>query len=342
MASIFKRGDTWWICYYVHGKQVRRSLKTSNKRLAEREQQAIEAKLLDPHFEAPRRRNQLIDEFWQEYLVWANDHKRSGSIERTTIFWNQLVEFSRAKRVGDLKPDDIEGFKRWRKELGNSEQTINNGLRELKSVFNRGKKLGIFTGKSPVDGVEPYPISQKQPDFHNKKELERLLQTATKQSRELKWTVLLGGWAGLRKAEIACCRWEWFDFNKKQPTIHVTGSHGFEIKDYDDRSIPMNRRIYDELFPFRQAEGYVFPEIRKGPHLRYRVDLSESLMVALKKAGLPTKKPYQRLRHSFGSILAQKGVSVFKISKWMGHSTVVVTEKHYAGLQSYDPEINAF
>ena len=104
----------------------------------------------------------------------------------------------------------------------------------------------------------------------------------------------------------------------------------------------MNRRIYDELYPHRQQEGYVFPHMRNAKHQRYRIDLRASLTAALRDADLPTEHPYQRLRHSFGSLLAQQGVSLFKISKWMGHSTVVVTEKHYAGLQAYDAEIDLF
>jgi hypothetical protein len=34
MASIYRRGKTWWMKYYVGGKAVRRSLKTRNAREA--------------------------------------------------------------------------------------------------------------------------------------------------------------------------------------------------------------------------------------------------------------------------------------------------------------------
>lgn len=38
------------------------------------------------------------------------------------------------------------------------------------------------------------------------------------------------------------------------------------------------------------------------------------------------------LRHTFASWLTMKGVSLHKISKFLGHSSVTTTEKHYAGL----------
>jgi hypothetical protein len=40
-------------------------------------------------------------------------------------------------------------------------------------------------------------------------------------------------------------------------------------------------------------------------------------------------------RHTYGSQLAMKGVSIFKIAKLMGNSARVA-EKHYAALQTQD------
>ena len=44
---------------------------------------------------------------------------------------------------------------------------------------------------------------------------------------------------------------------------------------------------------------------------------------------------------TFGSQLAQVGVSIFKIQKWMGRSDPRMTMKHYAHLSpEYDEDIN--
>lgn len=43
MASIYKRGKTWWVHYYVNGKSVDRSLRTSNERVARDEKKQLEA-----------------------------------------------------------------------------------------------------------------------------------------------------------------------------------------------------------------------------------------------------------------------------------------------------------
>ena len=45
------------------------------------------------------------------------------------------MEFTHANRLGDITRADIEAFKRWRKEIGNSEETINNALRAFQAIF---------------------------------------------------------------------------------------------------------------------------------------------------------------------------------------------------------------
>ncbi len=77
---------------------------------------------------------------------------------------------------------------------------------------------------------------------------------------------------------------------------------------------------------------------------RYRFDPKKSLDAALKDAGLSLSDPFQRLRRSFGSVHVIRGKSICHVSKWLGHSSVTVTEKHYVhlGAKAYDSDIDAF
>ena len=54
---------------------------------------------------------------------------------------------------------------------------------------------------------------------------------------------------------------------------------------------------------------------------------------------LPTWVTPHVMRHTFASLAAQAGVSLYKIGVWMGHSSSEVTEI-YAHLAAYDPDIN--
>ncbi|TFB12798.1 hypothetical protein E3V33_04265 [Candidatus Marinimicrobia bacterium MT.SAG.4] len=44
------------------------------------------------------------------------------------------------------------------------------------------------------------------------------------------------------------------------------------------------------------------------------------------------------LRKTCGAILIQNGVDIYRVSKWLGHSTVTVTEKHYVDILKSDYE----
>jgi len=343
MASIYQRGKWWWIAYFLpNGKRAAKNLRVTKKTDAERIKKRIEVELAD----RPERfdtRNPLVDVFWDQYSAWAEQHLRKPTREIIERHWRQLIGFTGAKRLGDVRQKDVEAFKASRKGAGAADRSVNNALKDIKAVYNRAIKLGLFSGPNPAQGVERFKLPQRMPEFHTEEEVNRLLEAAQSQGRHTEWTVLLGVWAGLRRKEIVSARWEWFDWDPEKPTIQVKGFDGFDVKDYEDRSIPMNRRIYEALRPHREKAGFVFESGRssEGKH-RYRFEPKRGLLVALREAELTTKGPFQRLRHTFGSLLAQKGVSIFKIALWMGHSDVKVTQKHYAGLQVYDEDIDRF
>ncbi|HDD24105.1 MAG TPA: hypothetical protein ENF52_01555 [Chloroflexi bacterium] len=70
----------------------------------------------------------------------------------------------------------------------------------------------------------------------------------------------------------------------------------------------------------------------------YRYDFKKGFAAVCKEAGLDWVTPHT-LRHTFASQLAIAGVSLYKISKWLGHSNFSTTQI-YAHLQASDEEIN--
>jgi site-specific recombinase XerD len=342
MASIYKRGKTWWIAYYVEEKAdpIRRSLKTTNKKIALRERQAIEADLVENHRRAPQEKNPPFEIFWPNYIEWAESgHLRPRTIERKTDFWKQFMESVRCQRLGDVTPNDIEEFKRKRRKAGNAAATINKALIDLQAIYNRAIKLELFTGTNPFMKVDRYRETKKVPEYHSEEELLRLLDIANFKEEYVKWSVLLCGWAGLRKNELVNCRFEWFNFKRNR--IRVRSFPGFTIKDHEEREIDMSSRIRGEFEPLKKKEGFVFESPRQSEgRARYRFDPKRALISALKEAELSTNKPFQRLRVTYGSILVVRGVPLKKVSRMLGHASVTTTEKHYLGLEPYDSRID--
>ncbi len=343
MARLYRRHGYYYISFWdpVERRQVRKTLHTKKKSEADLELLAYQAEIASRRHRAPQDLNPDVDAFWEKYEAWAQRHKRPSSIERSKAAWKHLTEFIAPRRLGDVRRSDIERLKTHLLDIPLKHESINGYLRDLQAIFNRAINERWYTGVNPVQGVERFKISRTMPKYHNEAEREALLTAARKQGQYIEWIVLLGAYAGLRKAEIVNARWEWFNFDEAQPTIDVKAFPGFTLKDREDRTIPMSKVIFDTLLPHRQDEGFLFEASGYGQgRNRYRFEPKKALIAALTAAGLDTDDPFQRLRHSFGSALAQKGVSLYKIARWMGHSSVNVTAAHYAALQGYDEEIN--
>jgi len=338
MATVYKRGRNWWISYSVHGKRVSKSLKVSRKSDAFKHKALIEARLIEQPA-ALAQRDTLVDLFWPKYLEWMQAHRRPNTITIKAHFWRRLIAFSGARRLGDVTCKTIEAFKAHMKDGGAADTSVNNALKDIQSTYNWAVRQGYFSGPNPCAGVERYELTRTIPKYHTAEERDRLIECAAAIDQQTEWVVLLGAFAGLRKGEILNCRWEWLDFEKR--VISVRRHAGFEIKDREERTVPMHSRIRTAMAPHAKDAGHVFESGRKseGRH-RYHYDPKRSLLTALRDAGLTTRDPFQRLRETFGSLHAQKGTSIFKVSRWLGHASVKTTERHYAALtQQYDPDI---
>ena len=149
----------------------------------------------------------------------------------------------------------------------------------------------------------------------------------------------LGIYAGLRKIEIVNARWEWFDFDNK--LIVIKEHDDFRLKDYESRTLPFHHKLTDILSPIKMKDGFLLSSGRKSDgKYRYRYEFKKLFKKVVTVAKLEWVTPHV-LRHTFGSQLAMAGVSIYKISQWMGHSHVETT-KIYAHLQKQDEDINSF
>ncbi len=158
----------------------------------------------------------------------------------------------------------------------------------------------------------------------------------------LKFAVYCGLHAGMRKGEIIEARPEWFDMT--EGLIHVQATPTFEPKTRDCRTIPMTDEfkawLLDEyklhspfmLLPHKKVKGRKI----NSTH-RYRYDFRtafENLTAACQ-----FEVTFHDLRRTFASLLVSRGVSLYKVAKWLGDTTAVV-ENTYGHLIPKDDQIN--
>lgn len=171
-----------------------------------------------------------------------------------------------------------------------------------------------------------------------------MLETAEAHSRNMHLLFAIGLFCGLRKNELINAKWNWIDF-KGAGRVLVKSSGRFRTKCGKDRKVPLSKRLRPilERYAVHSPDGFIlYPEQaeKDGTETKYRVDFTDAFRRICKAAGVEWVTPH-RLRHTFASQLAIAGVSIYKISNWMGHADVKTT-MIYAHLSPDDDDINAF
>ena len=154
---------------------------------------------------------------------------------------------------------------------------------------------------------------------------------------DLKFAIFCGAHAGLRKGEVIEARAAWFDLDAK--LLHVQTTETFTPKDRDNRTVPLTDEFCAFLAERGIGGGFVFRPQGAHGKSKYRADFQKSFNALLERCGLG-EFTFHDLRRTFASLLVSRGVSIYKVSKWLGDEVQVV-EGTYGHLIPQDDEVNA-
>ena len=156
--------------------------------------------------------------------------------------------------------------------------------------------------------------------------------------------VLVG--TGMRLDEALHLRWDDVDFTHRLITVH-RGRQGRQptgtTKSGKARRVPIFDSVLPVLKAMKLARGksaLLWPStqaVRLGRVAKER-PMSQSAVrdpfkEAAARAGLPRELRLHDLRHTFASLFLVDGGDIFKLSRILGHHSVVITEKTYAHLK---------
>jgi len=185
--------------------------------------------------------------------------------------------------------------------------------------------------------IDHHPLAKLKPlkepknpckRFLKEDEYRRLRNTLRGREDYLPIFIELGLHTGLRTNEMLTLTWDNINFDER--TLLVESQYA---KSKRTRTVPLNDTIIAMLrewkFRIQRFGPWVFTNPETGNHY---VTVKRAWDAAMKKANI---KDFVRhdLRRTFGSWLAESGESIYVIKNLLGHSTVQVTEGHYAYLQ---------
>ncbi len=186
-----------------------------------------------------------------------------------------------------------------------------------------------YLNSNPCEGIKRIKIPEKQPLFFTEIEFVKLIKTID--NNDIKDLTIFAVNTGLRQMELLTLQWEQINFRDKLLTLdnrnHLTKSKKI-------RTIPLNISSM-QIIVEREINS-----IHKNvfTYLNNKIT-QDQISKIFKKYVLAThinsKLNFHSLRHTFASWLVQRGVSIYQVSKLLGHTDIKTTEI-YAHLRAED------
>ena len=356
--------------YDSRGKRIR-TTKTGIKREKEAREILQNIKLkkdLKLGITEKARFEDLLEEYYS-WLLYGKKVKETTLKRKKSRFNSRILPFFKGMKLVSITRNDIEEYHRYldkiKKDNGSplDSETKNSIHKTLSAYFNWIISYKDIIKTNPCKSVSNFRIEKKDIEYYKLDDLELLLQTIDTDTSKEEHTKLLVKaviqglfFSGFRLGELMGLRFKDIGFNIldkdtidkeeikidiKTPVTYDSGWIETKGKTFDSiRSKYLGKKSFKPIFDyvkFWQNNGIIYskddfiflnplnnkiispPQLRK--HINYFMD----------KAGLKRLK-IKDFRHSYATLLMSNGYRLEDIKEELGHTSIKITEKHYATL----------
>ncbi len=364
MASLYKRKGIYYIKYYVGPTIVRRSLKTDCYPIARELQRKFESSMAQGQ-DNPLPTRTPLPEILSKYVRYIRATKTPKSAQ-TDIYYLRSMFGEICPELENTRRRAGQGGKRKKNKksptISNTiiaacfeevttarisefiaDRVLSNGLapktaNRYREILCRLYNWAMVEGgvkmpndKNPASKVRKYKLKASEISFLTIPQIDEQLN-ALRNTPQMQIMVAMLIYAGLRREELLWLTREDVDLRKGMIWVRAKtiNKEFWQPKNKVNRVVPISQSLHSYLIrymPKPSFGGWYFPS-PKGVH--YDPDnFSRDLRIQNREAKL--KWSCLDFRHTFGSQLAMKGISLYKISKLMGNSPEVC-RTHYAAI----------
>lgn len=244
-GRVWKRGLTWWVQYYDHGKQIRESSQSDKKAVAE----ALLMKRLVGAVEGtlPSREIPITYEELRQRLVTKRQLDQSSlSRQQAEAGLKHLDAAFGGMKASAITEDRIDEFKVARQATGASNATINRSLAALRQMF----RLSAKRFKNPPD-VKLLPEPPARKGFLTREEYMRLWVALPEYVRPI---TAFGYNLGMRLGELKGLSWQNVNFAEGRITLDADQTKSGEARVIPFGQLPELAAILSQL-PQRAASA---------------------------------------------------------------------------------------
>ena len=319
--SVYKRKNSkFYYCEFnINGKTVIRSTKTTKKSLALRFESQLRETLYRQYVLGDRSTITLAESI-QEYAS-----SKRGSVNQQNLDTQIRTLNAQLSRVYSLQADlhglnggHLTRLVSLRRKDGVTEGTIRLMLTTLKGVVNFSKSAGYLQSENLV--IPKIRVSNQRTKTLSMQEQTQLLERLklNKNPDDYDLVVLLLDTAA-RLNEIQQLCWDSVNFDKGELHLWRTKTNTESILKLTDRSLVILKRRYDSA----KRTDLVFPSKTGG----LRRTTPKSIQNVYKELGLEGFCTHS-LRHTTASNLVKNGMSLFAVSKVLGHSNISMSQRY--------------
>lgn len=298
MATLYKRGDRYYLNWRDEGVQIRRSLGAIDRKAAEAIRAEKEAELRGL---ITVTRGVTVEAVIADYLVWYKTARPTTYRRAESALKPLRAALGHAPAEGTA-PKAFEAWAAAQTAKGSAEKA----MKLARAAFRRAVRQRVIS-RSSMDGVEiTKSIVSRAPPYFTREQLRALSRTRNGAA----WIFMAT--TGLRRGEMVKAR----QADVRDGVLVVESLPEGRTKSGKWRAIPLSPHA-------RRA-------LRKLGEDRLLVCHADTLGDWFKKdaAAAGVKGTAHWLRHTFCTMLAQQGVSLHEIKRLAGHSSITVTEQY--------------
>lgn len=318
-TAIYRRGSTWYVNYQSRGRQIRRSLKTRNKKEAMLRAQRIETEANHDPTTAPIT-EASVEEVIQAFLAAA---EAEGRARKTLVKYrfvtqqiHRLAEDRRLEFIQQLTPQFADAYRARLAKSGKAQKTIYNALVILRSLtlFAHRRRM------TPSDPLLGYKLRKPKPTPQpcwTPSEADEIVNASPANYQPYFWFLRE---TGCRAGEGQFLTWGDVDFNHRK--IHIRPKENWKPKTGDQRTVPMTGRLFEMLRKLPKKARWVFtaPSTPQHPQSDRQISTRRALQ-ALKRVLAKLKRPghLHTFRHTFISQALLAKIPEPVVRSWVGH-----------------------
>ncbi|MES5821913.1 tyrosine-type recombinase/integrase [Streptomyces sp. RG80] len=344
-----------------HGKDRQITCKTEPQ--AERELVRIEDMLAAGRSTSALTSKKTVAQVFEACMAAGEGHLKPRTLEgQRSIYKNHIAVALGRRQVTGVRATDVE---KWVAALG--KKLGHGSVRNAYVVLNKLCKYAIrhdWLTVNPCTGValpQDHDAVEDKRQFLTPAQVEALAVAMSERREHYALVVRMAAYTGLRSGELAGLRIR--DVNLFRNTVEVRrtvrrkkGGGWVAASPKSKRSVrevPLLPRLAAELRVYLDAHpNRTNPDAALWPGSRKKFQSSEidwnipfdinnlikshfrkTVRAGVGDAGISTATRWHDLRHTYASIMAAApGITIYEVSKWMGHSSITTTEKTYVHL----------